>query len=157
LDDVLVAGAPAGVALERVPDLLLSRVVELLQQRHGRHYEARRAVAALEGVVLVEGTLDMVELAVRGEAFDRRDLGAVGLHGEDGAGLDRLAVDQDRAGAAGGRVAADVRAGEPELLAEEVDEQLPRFDLRLMPRAVHGDRDLPHERGEHNSDTAPRR
>src|SRR5439155_26527736 len=36
LDDVVVAGAAAEVALERVPDLLLGRVVELLQQRHGR-------------------------------------------------------------------------------------------------------------------------
>ena len=31
--------------------------------------------------------------------------------------------------------------GEPELVAEEVDEQRPRLDLRLVPDAVDGERD----------------
>ena len=46
-----------------------------------------RAVAALEGVVLVERLLHRVQLAVRGQALDRRDLVAVGLHGEHRARL----------------------------------------------------------------------
>src|SRR5262249_47860729 len=40
------------------------------------------------------------------------------------------------------RVAADVRAGEPELLAQEVDEQQPRLDLVRDLLAVDGDGDL---------------
>ena len=39
--------------------------------------------------------------------------GAVGLHGEDGAGLYRAAVQMDRAGAALAGVAADMGSGEP--------------------------------------------
>ena len=49
-------------------------------------------------------------VAVLGEALDGRHLVPVGLDGEQRARLDRLAVEQHRAGAARRRVAADVRA-----------------------------------------------
>ena len=39
-------------------------------------------------------------------------------------------------------VAADVGAGQPELLAQEVDQQQARLDLRVVRRPVHGDPDL---------------
>ena len=61
---------------------------------------------------------------------------AVGLHGEHRARLDRPAVQQDGAGAAVGRVAADVRAGEPQHLADQVDEQQARLDVGLVLLAV---------------------
>src|SRR5439155_24557168 len=77
------------------------------------------------------------------EPFDGRDRAPVRLDGEHRARLDRLAVEQDRARAARRGVAADVRARQPELLAEEVDEELPRLDLRLVQRAVDRDPDGP--------------
>ena len=46
-------------------------------------------------------------------------------------GLDRLSVHEDGAGAAVAGVAADVRAGEVDHVADEVDEQLARLDLLL--------------------------
>ena len=79
--------------------------------------------------MLLERLLHRVQLAVRGQALDGGDLVAVGLDGEHRARLHRLAVEVDRARAARGRVAADVRAGQPEPLAEVVDEQRARFDL----------------------------
>ena len=45
-------------------------------------------------------------------------------------------VQMDGAGAAVGRVAADVRAGQPELVAQRVDQQQPRLDLELVLHAV---------------------
>ena len=57
------------------------------------------------------------------------DLGAVGLHREQRAGLDAAAVDQDGAGAALARVAADVRAGQEKVLAQEVDQEHARLDV----------------------------
>src|SRR5712691_6879518 len=105
LDDVVVAGAAAEVALERQPDLGLARLRMLLQQADRRQHHSRRAVAALEGVLLVEGTLDGVQLAVGREPLDRGHLAAVGLDGEHRARLDRLPVEQHRARAAGRRVA----------------------------------------------------
>ena len=52
------------------------------------------------------------------------------LRREHVARLDRAAVDEHRAGAALRGVAADVRAGEGELVAQEIDEQRARVDVR---------------------------
>ena len=106
----------------------------LLEQRVAGHHHARRAEAALQAVLLQEAVLDRVELAVLLQALDGRDLAAVGLHGEHGAGLHGHAVEQHRAGAAVGGVAADVGAGEAQVLAEQVDQQQARLDLRLARR-----------------------
>ena len=144
-DDVLVAGAAAEVALEPEAHLLLAGIRVLLEQVDGAHDHARRAVAALEGVLLVEGTLHGMELAVLREALDRRHLAAVGLHREHGARLHGLAVDVHGAGAAVGRVAADVRPGQAKPVAQELHKQHPGLDVLLDAFAVdrHGDR-APH-------------
>ena len=54
---------------------------------------------------------------------------SVGLHREHQAGAHRLAVEEDRAGAADAVLAADVRAGQAELVAQEVAQQQARLDL----------------------------
>jgi Rrf2 family protein len=107
-----------------VPDLVFRWAWLVLDELADRHDHARRAVAALEGVLILERLLHRVEGAVRvAEALDRGDLAAVGLGGEDGARLHRDAVQCHRAGAALGGVTADVGAGEPEAVAQEVDEE----------------------------------
>ena len=68
-------------------------------------------------------------------------LGAVGLDGEHQAGARGLAVDEDGAGAADAVLAADVGAGEPEVLAQEVDEELARLAAALARLAVDGEPD----------------
>src|ERR1700692_4852764 len=82
LDDVDVAGAAAEVAGDRFADLQLARIRVLLEERAARHQHSRRAIAALQAVLLPEAFLHRVELAVLLEPFDRRDLVAVGLHRE---------------------------------------------------------------------------
>src|ERR687888_802740 len=146
LDDVLVAGAAAEVALEPAPDLRVGQPVAVrAEELDAGHDHPRRAEAALERVALPEGLLQRMELAALREALDRRDLAAVGLDREHGAGLHRVPVEMDRAGAAERRVAADLRPGEAEVVAEEVDEQRPRLDLRLVPDAVDGERNRYHQ------------
>ena len=58
-----------------------------------------------------------------GHALDGGDLGAGHLGRQDVARLDGAAVDVDGAGAALGGVAADVGAGEVEVLADRVHEE----------------------------------
>src|ERR671930_2012899 len=141
LDDVLVAGAAAEVALEPAPDLLVGQPVAVrAEELDAGHDHPRRAEAALERMALPEGLLQRMQLAVVGETLDRRDLAAVGLDCEHGARLHGAAVEMDRAGAADRRVAADLRPGQAEVVAQEVDEQRPRLDLRLAPDAVDGER-----------------
>ena len=55
---------------------------------------------------------------------------AVGHRGQHGARLHRGLVQPDHAGPAVGGVAAPVRPGQPQLVAQEVDQQQPRLDRR---------------------------
>ena len=89
-----------------------------MAQHHGR-----RAVAALDAVLFPQRRLHLGERAVGREPFDRGDLRTVRLGREHRASLDRHAVQQDRAGTALAGFAADLRAGQPEVFTEEVDEQ----------------------------------
>ena len=92
--------------------------------------------------MLVERTLERIQLALGGEPFDRVDARAVGLYRQQHAALDGLAVEVNRAGAAVPRVAAHVRAGQPEVVPDEVDEKPTHGDVVLDRLAVdvHGDR-----------------
>src|SRR5436190_18227255 len=141
LDDVVVARAAAEVALELVANLLLRGLGIALDELRRRHDHAGSAEAALQAVLLPEAFLDRVELAVLGHPFDGRDLGAVGLDRKHGAGLHRLALEMNGAGAALAGVAPHVRAGQPRQLANEVDEQQPRLDFMGVLDAVDGDGD----------------
>ena len=69
-------------------------------------------------------------------------VGAVGLDREHRARLDRPAVDVDGAGAALAGVAADVRAGQVEVLTQGLDEEPSRLDVELVGRPVDDERDV---------------
>src|SRR5919109_1522491 len=145
LDDVLVAGAAAEVALEPAPDLRVGEPVAVrAEQLDAGHDHARRAEPALKRVALPERLLEWMQFAVGRQALDRGYVAAVGLDREHGARLHRVSIEMDRAGAAHRRVAADLRAREVELVADEVDEQRPRLDLRLVADAVDRERDRYH-------------
>ena len=81
-----------------------------------------------------------MQLVALGETFDRDDVGALERDGERRAGLDRLAIDMDDAGAALAGVAADMGAGEAQVLAQILDEQRTRLDVSadLLPVHRHG-------------------
>ena len=73
--------------------------------------------------------------------FDGQDLVAVRLHGEHQARARRAAIEQDRAGAADAVLAAEMRAGEAELMAQEIGERHAHLDLlSLVALAVDGQR-----------------
>ena len=142
LDDVLVAGAAAQIARQAFADLVVGRERIFLDQIGRGHQHARRAEAALQGVMLVERLLQRVQLPMRAEALDRLDAAAVGLHREHQAGAHAVAVDQHRAGAAHAVLAADMGAGQPERVAQEIGEQQARLDRASAGGAVHGDCDV---------------
>ena len=77
----------------------------------------------------------------RRQPLDRRDRAAVDLNGEAGARSDGDAVEQHGARAALARVAADLGAGDAAEVANEMDEELPRFHIALVSTAVDGDAD----------------
>ncbi len=77
-----------------------------------------------------ERILDHAELARRGrEAFDGRDLIAVGLDREHQAGAHRLAIDQHGAGTADAVLAAGMGAVEQKILTQRIEQRLARLHL----------------------------
>ena len=78
----------------------------LLAQRGGGHDHAGGAEAALEGLRIEEGLLHRMQRAVLGQPLDGGDLAAGGAEGRHQAGMHRLAVEPDRAGAAIAGIAA---------------------------------------------------
>src|SRR5215213_2040407 len=91
-DDVLVAGAAAVVALDRVADLRFRRIGVRGEEVHRRQDHSRRAKAALQSMLLPERLLQRVQGVTRGQPFDGRDRLSLRLYGKDSAALDRLAV-----------------------------------------------------------------
>ena len=137
-----VAGAAADLSGDGLADRLLAGVRVAVEQRPRRHQHARGAEAALQPVAAHEALLDGVEHAVHLEVLDRAHLVAAGHRGQHGAGLDRLPVQPGHAGAAVAGVATPVRPGQPELVAQEVDQQQPPLDLPGDALPVHGHRHL---------------
>ena len=105
-----------------------------LEQLGQRHQHPRRAITALQAVLVPERLLQRRQTIGRGEALDGDNALAVGLRGEHQAGAHRLALDQHGAGAAHTVLAADMGAGEADLVAQEVG----KIDARLDAAGVFG-------------------
>jgi hypothetical protein len=93
----------------------------------------------LQPVVLAERLLQRMKAAIgSGNPLDRSDFRAASLNRKHRAGLYRFAVHVHRASAAMAGVTADVRAGDPEFLAQQVDQQQARlskgFDIAVVDR-----------------------
>src|SRR3954447_5848509 len=130
LDDVVIPGAAAQIAFQALSYLVLGRTRMALGEVERVHHHARSAEAALQAVVLLESGLHGMQGTVRvRDGFDREDVGPLRPHRYDRAALDRLPVHVSCAGAALGGVAADVRAGEAQVLADESDEERALLDL----------------------------
>ena len=123
-DDIVIAGAAADIALELVAH---RRLVELAAMAaydvDRRHDHARRAVTALQAVIVAERRLHRVQFVAPGDTFDRGDAGARGLSRQHGTGFHCPAVDMDDAGTALAGVAADMRAGQVQLFTQKMDEK----------------------------------
>src|SRR5438552_7779992 len=126
VDDVLVASAPAEIALEPGADAFLGRLRLAPKHLQRAHDHARGAETALQGVMLAKrGLQRMLGTTRLAQALDRVDRCSVRLNGQDRARLHGAAVEVHRARAALGRVATDMRTRDAEVIPQEVDKQLP--------------------------------
>src|SRR5437660_1554928 len=83
--------------------------------------------------------LRRIELAVFSQSFDGRHCAAVRLHGKVETGFHHFAVEQHGARAALADHAADVRAGEADILAQKMREQNTRLDVFFIKSSVNSD------------------
>src|SRR5436190_394596 len=83
----------------------------------------------------VERGMQIGYLALVGHALDGLDTCAVALHREHEAAAHDGAIDSYRAGAADAVLAADMAAGEAQVLAQEIDERLASIEAlaHLLP------------------------
>ena len=88
--------------------------------------------------MLDEGLLQRIQPTVLEQPFDRLHRTAVHPDRELAARVDRLAVDEHRAGAALAAIAADLGAGEAEVVAQRLGEGPAIFDPQGARRPVHG-------------------
>ena len=132
-DDLLIAGAPADVAGERLANLIGARIGIPLQERLGRDEQARRAVAALRRPEVGEGLLQRVQAPVITEALDGHDVAGVAFEREEQAGQRRRPIHQHRAGAAFAELAAVLRARQIQILAQDLEQRLVGIE-RDLPR-----------------------
>ncbi len=87
-------------------------------------------------MLFLESFLERMKLAVLDQSFHRKDFGAIGLDGEHRARLHGLAIHDHRARTAMRCIAADVGASQREDVADEVNQQDPRFNCSLAIPAI---------------------
>ena len=132
LDDIVIAGAAADIALQLLTNRPIVEIVALAANQIDRgHDHPRRAIAALQAVILAERFLHRMKRPVRrGETFDGKDIGALELQREHGARFHRLAVDENHAGPALRGVAAHMGAGQAQIFAKQLHQKGARVDIR---------------------------
>ena len=99
--------------------------------RDRRHDLPGRAVAALEGILIDEGLLHRMQLAVCARPSIVVMLRPCAADRERQAGQYAAAIEQHRAGAALPVVATFLRSGEAEVLAQRVEQRA--FEIECVP------------------------
>ncbi len=115
-----------------------------IEQRLGRQHHPRNADAALHAALVDEGFLQRVQPAFVEQALDGLHRGAVGLVGHHQARVDGLPVHEHGAGAALALAAAFLGAGEPQVVAQQVEQALVAARAQPHRPPVQGQRDVEH-------------
>src|SRR4029453_6081623 len=99
VDDLVVAGAATDVAGDRFFNIFRCGFGSAVEQGFHRYDISRRAVPTLHRARVDEGLLHGMQLVAVGQTFDGYDFRAVGIGSHGDAGIDRLALLKDPAGA----------------------------------------------------------
>ena len=122
LEDRCVSGATTQVAGELLFDLRCRRGRVVRQQALHRHEESRCAESTLECVALPHRLLDEPQFITVAQRLDGLDVRSLRLHRQHQAGPDGLTVDRHRARTTHTVLAAEMRAGEPEVIAQQLSQ-----------------------------------
>src|SRR5690348_4079129 len=133
MNNLIVSGAAAKIARQRIANLGLGRMRIVVEQRLGRHQEARRANAALQASVLEELLLQRMQLGTLRQPFDGLDLVARSLDPEHQARACGSPVEDYTACAAVAGQTSFLAAGHSQNVAQDLEQALARlaqeFDL----------------------------
>src|SRR5689334_12244959 len=90
-----------------------------------------RTEAALQRMMLAEARLKGREGLIVRKPFDRDDFAVLSLHREHQAAADRLAIEEHCAGTTNPVLAADMRPGQSQLMAQAIGKRQARLDRNL--------------------------
>jgi hypothetical protein len=110
------------------------------QQRHRRANLTRGAIPALHSIMANKCGLHWVQDAVFFQALYGHDLIARMHHGERQAAVDALSTDYHRAGAALSLLTTLLRTGQPQMLAQRIEQCYPRIEMESMAPSIDGQR-----------------
>jgi len=117
--------------------LVAAGISVLSKQVLRRHKHARRTKAALEGVAVTEGSLQVYDFATIGQPLDSLDGGTICLHRKHQACANNFTVYTDCTSTAYAVLAADVSTSQVQLLSQEIRKVNARQDLSINPLAIH--------------------
>ena len=127
-----IAGAAAQIRRQRIEQRVVGDVGLAFENAGGQHQETGRAEPALQGVMFDEGALQRVQDTALRQPLDGADRAALGLHREDQAGAHRIAVEQYRARAADAVLATHMRAGQPAIVADRIEQGAARLHAQSV-------------------------
>jgi len=132
VDYSLVARAPAQIARQGFTYLSFGQFAFRLRQKlFQRHKDSRRAISALQPVMLGQSDLEITQLSVLRETLHGFDPAAVRLNRKQQARSDGDPIDQNSARPANAMLATDVGPGQVKLMTKEVGKVSPRFHRRF--------------------------
>src|SRR5271169_1822416 len=138
LKNLHVARATAKIARQRFTDVVQRRLGLFFQQMAGAQNHSRSADAALRAAAFQKGCLQCAQLRTFGEALNRRKICARGLQRRYETAIDQLAVHQDGARTTFALAATFLRAGQPELLSQDIQQPLHGKNANGFRLAVYG-------------------
>jgi hypothetical protein len=146
LHNVMVTGATAQVTFQTLTDFLLRETVRMrLHKVDGGHDHAGGTESALQCVMFPEHFLHRMQRSIRRrQTLDCDDIRTIRLQRKLSARLHGNPVHMHHARAALAGVAADMRAGETKLFAQQLDKQGASLDVDRVLLAVNRQRDLRH-------------
>src|SRR6056297_3272802 len=139
IEHPVVAAATAEVAGKGLAHLGLGGVGVVPVHGLGGHDHAGDAETALDPATFQEAVLNGAELTAGGEPLHGLDVRAPRLGREVEAGVYRVSIDDDSTGAAFADAAAELRALELEVVAQEIEQRDMGQDLPGNGLAVHGE------------------
>src|ERR1043166_612846 len=134
-----ISSATTEISLARFTNLVERGVWILFQVGGNRGYEAGRAKAAHQTIVLYKRSLYRTHLVRRAESFDRRQLLTNGINCQHQTRINILAVHQHCASPARAHVANKLWSGHcrVQLITQRVQQRGARFDTDVPLCAVH--------------------
>lgn len=137
IDDLLVAGATAEIAIDRRLDLVTGGIDIGLEEGGADDEESRRAEAALAAAGLGKALLNRMQMMAIRQTLDRGDRRAFSLAGKAETRQARLPINLDRAAATCPHVAASLEPQRPDLIAQNIEQNRVALDEVLGLYAVH--------------------